>query len=403
MIRKTVIKNTTVFDGISASLLRNVDILLKGSRIQNITSNLAVDMYTQVIDGSKFTVIPGLIDCHIHFRPWMPPLFFQFGVTTVRDVASDPDWIISFREKERNGDNSLPRIVCYGPLLDGVPAFWGTAWKGSVEIDSLETARKVTDYLIEKGIDGFKLYYGLPKKLMIEIVNIAQKANLPVAAHLGKVSAWDAAIMGITSIEHGSGIIFPIPQNKESSYIKLLLRNDVYIDPTFTVNDIAIHIEAVGNKEYPNLALIPKKYREQWLNWRTESWLKDKNESDLNRMQEVEIEKAKFVLAYHKVGGKIVAGSDTPNPFVVPGISLHQEIQKIVEMGLTPLNAIKAATSVAASLLGRKDIGVIKIGNLADLILIEGDPTVNIAQLSNIRVVIKNGEVVYKKNQVLFK
>lgn len=399
MSKALVIKNSTIFDGVNSSLLKNTDILLEENKIKKIGKNIAADGATEVIDGSKFTIIPGLIDCHIHFRSWMPPLFFQFGVTTVRDVGSDPDWIIALREKEKNGDNSLPRIVCYGPLLDGVPAFWGTEWKGSVELDSLETARKVTSSLIKKGVDGFKTYAGLSKELMEEVVRIAHKVNLPVASDLfWRVSAWDAAEMGITSIEHANGILFPIPPENLSQRINLLLKHSVYIDPTLMVNEIGAYIETVGNENYPNLNLVPKEDKKWWLSWKTETWHKGIKKSQYKRMQKIELDKAKFIFAFHKAGGKMVTGSDTPNPFVIPGFSLHQEIQKIVEIGLTPIEALKAATSTAAQLLRRKDIGAIREGNLADLVLIEGHPTDDISQLSNIRFVIKNGFVVYKTN-----
>lgn len=399
MVNKILIKNAIIFDGINSSLLKNTDILLEENRIKKIGKNIVVEKAASVIDGSKFTVIPGLIDCHIHFRSWMPPLFFRFGVTTVRDVGNDPDWIIPLREKEKNGDNSLPRIICYGPLLDGVPAIWGTELKGSVGLDSLETVRKVTKSLVIRGVDGFKTYMGLSKELMEEVVKIANESDIPVASDLfWRVSAWDAVRMGITSIEHGHGIIFPIPSEKLLGYINLLLSHNVYIDPTFMVKGIGAYIETVGNENYPNLNLVPDEDKRRWLNWRTESWHKDIKKSQYKEMQEIELDKAKFIVAFHKAGGKIVAGSDTPNPFVIPGFSLHQEIQKMTEIGLTPVDAIKTATSVAAELLRKKDIGVIKEGNLADLVLVEGNPTENISQLSNINTVIKNGEIVYEKN-----
>lgn len=398
MINKILIKNAAIFDGMSSSLLKNTDILLEENRIKKIGKNITTDAIVKIIDGSKFTVIPGLIDCHIHFRSWMPPLFFQFGVTTVRDVGNDPDWIISLREKEKNGDNSLPRIVCYGPLLDGVPAYWGTEWKGSVELDSLETARKVTKVLIKKGVDGFKTYFGLSQELLREIVKIANKANIPVTSHLGwKVSVWDAAGIGVNFVEHADGIIFPVPSENLSWYINLLLKHNVYVDPTLTVNDVCAYIETAGNENYPHLDLIPPEEKKKWLNWKTESWLKDVGKSRFKEMQRIEVDKAKFIAAFHKAGGKVVAGSDTPNSFVVPGFSLHQEVQKMVEIGLTPVDALKTATSIAAELLRKKDIGAVKEGNLADLVLIQGNPTSDISQLSNIDMVIKNGKIVYQR------
>ena len=391
-----LLKNGTVFDGSASFLLRNTDILIENNRIKALGSNIPTDKNFEFIDASRLTVIPGLIDCHIHFRPWMSPLFFRFGVTSIRDLGSDPDWIISLREKEKNGDNTLPRIVCYGPLLDGVPAYWGTEWKGSVEIDSLKTAKEITASLIKKGVDGFKTYMGLPKEMMEEIVRIAHRNDIPVASDLRSVSAWDAAEMGITSIEHANGILFPIPKNRIDWCIDLLLRKGVFIDPTFVVQNISAYIQTVGNENYPNLNLVPAESKKEWLNWKTKSWHKNVKTSFYKEMQTREIHKAKFIAKFHKAGGKVVAGSDTPNPFVIPGFSLHQEIQRMVEIGLTPIEAIRTATGVAAKVLRRKDIGIIKTGNLADLVLIEGNPTENISDLEKINAVIKNGEIVYR-------
>ncbi|MBI4096430.1 MAG: hypothetical protein HY425_01805, partial [Candidatus Levybacteria bacterium] len=235
MAKKILIKNTVIFDGVNSALLKNADILLEENTIKKIGENISADGITKIIDGSKFTVIPGLIDCHVHFRSWMSPLFFKFGVTTIRDVGNDPDWIIPLREKEKSGDNSLPRIVCYGSLLDGVPAFWKS---GSIELSSSEDVRKATSYLAEKGVDGFKTYFGLSKELFGKIVEIARKANIPVASHLWwKVSAWDAAEVGISSIEHADGIFFPIPKDRIQLFIDLLMNKNIYIDPTLVVNE----------------------------------------------------------------------------------------------------------------------------------------------------------------------
>jgi imidazolonepropionase-like amidohydrolase len=233
---------------------------------------------------------------------------------------------------------------------------------------------------------------------MKEIVKIAHEHNLPVASDLWSVSAWDAAKMGISSIEHARGILFPILEDEIQLFIDLFIKKHVFIDPTFTVETIGAYIQTVGNENYPNLNLVPAGQKKEWLNWKTESWYKNVKKSFYKERQEKEIYKAKFIAAFHKAGGKVVAGSDTPNPFVIPGFSLHQEIQKMVEIGLTPIEAIRTATGTAAQLLRRTDVGTIKVGHLADLVLIDGNPTENILELSKINTVIKNGEIVYRNS-----
>lgn len=393
--KNILIKNTTIFSGIDSPLLTNTDILTQGKLINKIARNISYQEKT-IIDGSRYTIIPGLIDSHVHFRPWMPPLFFQFGVTTIRDVGNDPDWIIPLREKEKNGDNALPRIVCYGPLLDGEPAIWGTQWKGSLELHSSKDVRKTLTTLIQKGVDGFKTYCNLPEKLMKEVTRIAKAKNVPVASDLWEVSGRNAAEMGSTSIEHLTGILFPISNDIEKQLISLFLKNHIIIDPTFIVNDNVSHLDAIGNNDYPNLYLVPREDRDEWLNWKTKGFYKNLDPTFFIEKQKEEEEKAKFTIAYHKAGGKVVAGSDTPNPFVIPGYSLHQELQKMVTIGFTPKEALMTATSTAAELLRKENIGTIREGNLADIVLIEGNPLEDISQLKNIRSVIKNGEIVYQ-------
>jgi imidazolonepropionase-like amidohydrolase len=99
----------------------------------------------------------------------------------------------------------------------------------------------------------------------------------------------------------------------------------------------------------------------------------------------------------HQAGGRIVAGSDTPNPFVIPGVSLHDELALLVSAGLTPLDAIQSASSVAAAMLGRPDLGAVEAGRLADLLLVSGNPAEDIRATRNVRLVVKGGRVVQEQ------
>ncbi len=129
----------------------------------------------------------------------------------------------------------------------------------------------------------------------------------------------------------------------------------------------------------------------------TKNLLRQADGACFARAKERVAAKAAFILAFHRAGGKVVAGTDTPNPFVVPGVSLHQELERLVAAGLSPMDAIVSATSRAAELLRRTDLGVIEEGRLADLVLVSGNPATDITSTRNIRVVIKGGAVVHER------
>jgi imidazolonepropionase-like amidohydrolase len=115
-------------------------------------------------------------------------------------------------------------------------------------------------------------------------------------------------------------------------------------------------------------------------------------------MRRYQAAKLQFVGELHRAGGRIVAGSDTPNPFVIPGPSLHDELALLVSAGLAPLDAIRSATSVAATMLGRPDLGAVEAGRLADLLVLAGNPADDIRASSRIRLVVKGGRVVQEED-----
>jgi imidazolonepropionase-like amidohydrolase len=322
--------------------------------------------------------------------PWMWPLFLQFGVTTIRDVGNDPNFIFGV------SGGGMPRIYACGPLLDGIPPVWGDN-RGSLGLRSVEAARVTAEQLINRGASCLKVYSRLPHDLMKAIVEVATSRAVPVTGHVGAVSARDAVEMGVQSLEHASGIRFPLPHESEASLVRFLISKRAYVVPTLFIGETYADLPNLGNAQYPNLDLIPGIERRRWLDWRNDFRFRGATEDSFLRRKKVTGAKAAFIKAFHRAGGKIVAGSDTPNPFILPGLGVHEELASLVKAGLSPMAAIMSATSVAAALLKAPEVGTIEERKLADLVLVSGDPTKEITATRDIRVVIKDGTIVHDR------
>jgi len=315
-------------------------------------------------------------------------------VTTVRDLASAPDYILAAREDERRGLLNGPRVIAAGPLIDGEPPLWGTEWKGSVAISSVEQAREVAIGLTGRGVDWLKVYRQLTPELVGAITEVARERGVPVAGDIRRTRATEAVRLGVRSIEHASGIDFlALSDDERRALIDLLIENGTFVVPTLVISDRVATIEAIGNADFPGLDLVTERLRQRWLDWRHDRRFR---EIDFDMMRRYQAAKLAFVGELHQAGGRIVAGSDTPNPFVVPGLSLHDELSLLVSAGLAPLDAIRSATSVAATMLDRPDIGAVQAGRLADLVLVAGNLADGIEAIRNVRYVVKGGRVVHE-------
>ena len=385
-----VIRNATLIDGTGRPPAPQTTVMIHEGRVSGVGREAAVPKGSQIINAEGLTVLPGLIDAHVHSRPWMWPLFLRFGVTTVRDVGNDPDFIFGV------SGGGLPRIYACGPLLDGIPPFWGET-AVSVGLRSVQAARATAEQLVKRGASCLKVYARLPHDLMRAVVEVAASQGIPVAGHVGAVSAREAVEMGVQSIEHVSGIRIPLPPDTQESLIRFLISKGSYVVPTLFHEETYAELPNLGNAQYPNLDLIPASVRRRWLDWRNDFRFRGQTEDFFLRLKKVTGAKAAFIKAFHNAGGKVVAGSDTPNPFSFPGIGVHEEMASLVNAGLTPMAAIMSATGVSAALLKAPDLGIVEEGKLADLVLVSGDPSRDISATRNIRVVIKGGTIVHDR------
>jgi imidazolonepropionase-like amidohydrolase len=286
----------------------------------------------------------------------------------------------------------------YGPALDGLPVTYPAM---SVGLATVEGARAAAAGLAERGVDGLKVYARLPLPLVQAVTEVASAHGLPVAAHLGAVTARQAVEAGVHSVEHVTGGpmgLGPAAGEGEAARAELAQRladRGVVIPATLIMLRNQAHFPTYGTTSYPHLDLVPQPVVATWLRWLPRPPMPP-TEEQWEAAQRGLADREAFLRLFHERSGAVTAGSDTTQPFVVPGFSLHEELERLVAVALSPAAALRAATAGAAQLLRRSDLGVVAPGKLADLLLVEGDPTLDISTTRNVRAVVKGGDVLYR-------
>jgi imidazolonepropionase-like amidohydrolase len=369
----------------------------------------------RVIDAAGRTLMPGLIDAHVHAEPWTTAVFLKYGVTTVRDLHSDASVVFPMAKED---SPRRPRIITSGPLIDGPGSFW----KNSVQVGTVGEARAAVRAQIDAGARVIKVYTRLQPSIVAVIAAEARARGVPVAAHLGRTTAVQAAEAGVASIEHLSGVadaasddparLFAahddflggwtafelewqrVPFARLEAVAQQLIARGTVIVPTLALHEAFSRMADVDLMRDPALADVPPAVlRDAWdpadimgrARWTPATLAQFKK--TLPVLQ-------RFVGMYHRLGGKIAAGTDTPQQFVVPGASLHRELELYVASGLPPAAALFTATGGAAALLGIQErVGTIGAGMAADFLLLDGDPLADIRNTRRIVLVVKDGIV----------
>jgi len=421
------IVGAAVFDGTGAAAVPDATVLVEGERIAAVgpRAQVAVPEGAAVIDGAGQTVLPGLIDMHVHLRPSLFPLLLAWGVTTVKDVGNRLDRVLGWRAAERAGELQAPRIYCCGPLVDGSPPFWPDA---AHELADPAQAPAVADMLADRGVDALKTYMMLTEDCMAPLVRRGRERGLTTSAHLGRVTARPAIELGLAGIEHtpqgfyaevvpdelvmhaderrrrglsrfwagfmaGWAAVDP-DQPKARAMIDLMVERGVYLNPTLHVVDrfaLAGRVEPGAFEAEPEVRQCAPALRQGWpdqLAMFTGAWTPEDYAVAGRAMERVRA----FTGALYRAGVRLHAATDTPVTYVVPGHSLHRELEQMVACGLTPAEVLAAATSVPAATLGADDLGRVAAGHRADLLIVAGDPTADITATRRITHVLKSGQ-----------
>ena len=377
-----------IWDGRSDEATSGVAVVIREGRIHDIVArgSLANDITTHPLPGC--TLLPGLIDAHVHYSTAMGLSFLAAGVTTIRDVGNDLDWILDQRDRHACDVSLGPRIVCCGVLHDGARAYWRHMGRSHTDVEALRTS---IQHHVDRGVDQIKLYAHMPSDFTAAGVEESHRLGMFALAHLQKTSAEDACRAGLDGIEHlaGCDIAFaPAAEEELDALATLMLASNVWVDPTLVVWD---RLGRINERSFFNDA------RRAWVHpthldiWRR--YLSREKQPQSRLYWQIAIPHLKrFMMRLHERGCRIGLGTDTPFPHLAPGFSVHDELAMYVDAGMKPVDALRAATIHNAAMIGLgEQAGVIQRGASADLVAIRGNPLTQIDDISNIDMVWRAG------------
>ncbi|HSS78654.1 MAG TPA: CIA30 family protein, partial [Thermoanaerobaculia bacterium] len=377
-----------IFDG--SKVIPDGTVVIEGRTIRAVGAKVAVPAGAEVIDGSGDTLLPGFIDGHTH--TWGDALTRAaiFGVTTELDMFTSPDFARAQRDEQaKTGAPGRADLLSAGYLATA-PGGHGTEYGMSVPtLTKPEEAQAWVDARIAEGSDYIKIIsengklYGheiptLDKATIAAIVQAAHKRGKLAVVH---ISTEDAAKEALEAGADGLVHIFT-DRAPEAGFVALAVKHKAFVTPTLTVVESTTGATS-GASLTNDPRLSPYLTSDEVMNLRKQ-FPKHGEQRFQNALDAVRQLKA--------AGVPILAGTDAPNPGTAHGPSIHRELELLVQAGLSPAEALAAATSVPAKTFGLKDRGSISPGLRADLVLVKGDPTASITASRDILKVWKIGQ-----------
>ena len=416
--RIIALEGATLIDGAGGPPKQDALIIIRNGHIEAIArvNEIPVPRGAERISLVGKTVMPGLIDAHAHVERWATGRYVAWGVTTVRDLHGASDTVLALRSALNLGSIVGPRMFSAGAMIDGVPPTYANA----TGISTPDQARRAVDQHAVAEVDYLKVYTKVTPALLRPLLDEAEKLHLPVAAHLGKTDALTAARAGVVSIEHMSGVVQAASgdqsyANAHDSFLagwtaeekgwagidsgtlartaQALAHTKVTIVPTLVVHDMLARLDNPILLTRPGMEDVPgsaQSVRSVSSLLRRTGW----RSGDFDAFRRSRRREDQFVREYKRAGGPIAAGSDAANQLLIPGYSLHEEMALLVAAGLTPLEAITAATRRGAQLLRADSLGMLAPGKVADIVVLNGNPAGNILATRNIALVLIRGRVI---------
>ncbi len=378
------------FDGVSQSYQTNVDVFISGNRISKIAPHGQNPVLGTFYDYSNRTMIPGIMAGHTHQtellgeklgRNWL-----AYGITSVRDPGTNPYKSLERKETWGAGKSLGPRMFYAGWLTGGQRVYYGQSYSATNE----NALRHELQRAKELDYDMLKSYVRLPDGFQKIMVEEGHKMGIPVSSH--EISP--AVQNSMDSVEHMGATsrrgYSPKITGLSKSYgdvMNIISQSGLFITPTASLD--------TGYYKYMNLYpeyLSDIKYRTFLDEFQRDGLaIGAKSNRNLNKIRR-NPGMLQSIKTLHDMGANIAAGTDSPfNPY---GIAQHFEIIMFVDAGLTPYEALRAATINVAKNIGvDKDLGTLEVGKLADMVIINGDPLAEITDILNIEATVKDGNL----------
>ncbi len=409
-----------VIPGNSRPVLRDAVVVVYQGKIETVAprEGFRIPKSAEQIDVTGQWIIPGLIDGQARSRRWALGRYIAAGVTSLRDAGGQIDSILALRELVSLGGEVAPRIYSAGAMIDGEPS----ADSNATGVRTADQARRAVDARAVAPVDYLKIGPRITPELLKPLMDEAGTFNLHITARLGLVDALSAARAGVQSIEYLSGVpeaalgkgadrlyaehragFYRGWNATEKSWVKLdsasltqvadqLAEARVILIPVLVTHEIYSRLDDPSVLSGGDLGSIPDSQVVAWdipglrarANW---------TEDDLAAFRASRPNQELFLRAFRAAGGTIVAGTDAVNPLLVPGWSLHTELELLVNAGLTPKDALETATHNVAVLLGADSLGMVEEGRVADLVILKGNPMLDIRNTRTVQRVMIRGQL----------
>lgn len=418
-----VIRSVAVVD-VEAGVVRpSQDVYLAGGRIEAIEPATPAPhgVFARSIDGRGKYLLPALADMHVHLEyfdnPAMLWLFLANGVTRVRQMDGRP-YLLDWRDRIDEGRMQGPDILTAGPIIDGTPP-----GRSDIEpVDGEREARARARSQLEKGYDFLKIYHGLDREEFAAVAAVAEARGVRLAGHVPfRVGLESAIAQGLDSVEHLDGyddliqppdspyldgyhwqsrfFAIPLDRSRVQSVAEKTAATGFWNCPTLRVkNLLPLHPERIeAGLASAELEYLPKDLTDDW---DPRSWTDERGQhyrsleaDDWAALVEGIGNARQLVLALHQAGARLLAGTDTPNPLLVPGFAIHDELAELVTAGLSPAEALFTATVAPFRYWTRDpDADPLQPGQSADLVLLDANPLESIDATRSIAGVVRRGQ-----------